>query len=855
MNIEPNQGTHAAPASKAVSRRLLWLALSAISVIVVLWVGSGNLSAPWIQGDERIFIANNPDVTGAGRQDSLAARVAGIFGHWHEDLYQPIPIATYALEWALWGPQRVASMRLTDVVLHAVNALLLAAVLAAALRRGGVADRPAVIAAWAFSLLWALHPALATTFAADMGRTHLLAATFCLLSLQLHIRGWNTSRGGWHVAGLVVLLCAMLSKVVAGWFLALVAAGALWIGWRAAWRAWYVWTAAAMCVGFAALALVTTRESGILDDAQLSIFGDPITRSLVGLGYYVRNTLWPVGLATWYPPDPNTSWSNPIVPVMALATLGSLICAWRAARQQESAPIAVGVVWFWASILPVLGLIGARTAAAQDRYLYLPLMGLVIGAVALLTFLRQRTQIVVPIVLLLVAAMASEARRTATDARDMLVRAERVVSRDANDPRAREFAAMAVGFVRDYPELRPPGWTDQIAQERFLAALHAAAEAAEAGGAKDRYFRDKRDRAAFHRRLAWKMLENRDVARASEQAARAAECDPEAPMTLLTLARTAQARGDWRAELAAYQMLEPLIPDDARFKSVALTEYGDLLLTVFERPDLAMPRLRAAKATGKASTVAELKLARCEVMVGQGATGYQLARSVFQREPNNLEAALVVALYHARSEHWEDAARAYRVILEIEPTNYEALRGFHEVCFQLGRMREAMIAWQDAARRDPSVDGYESFFVWAAACAGDEHATEWIDGWMKKRPADRFGLLARSLMACRAGQFADAVEWAEKARHATPIPRANEFARADAALRFYLARGEFGSSALLVRAAVSLSAGDMATARQIASDFLHDHPEAPERSLANHLLELASSQPATAPNPENGEKR
>src|SRR5262245_41726591 len=117
------------------SSRLLTLALAVAIVAAVRWTGSPRLDAPWIQGDERIFIANNGDVTGAGHSESLGSRLVGIFLHRHEDLYQPVPIATYAIEWDLWGPHRVFFMRQTDVLLHAATALLLWSVLATLLRR------------------------------------------------------------------------------------------------------------------------------------------------------------------------------------------------------------------------------------------------------------------------------------------------------------------------------------------------------------------------------------------------------------------------------------------------------------------------------------------------------------------------------------------------------------------------------------------------------------------------------------------------------------------------------------------------------------------------------------------------
>src|SRR5262245_42068189 len=83
------------------------LLLAALTVAAVWLAGSSRLDAPWMGGDEVEFIAKNSTVTADADLDGtpdrdtppLSSRVLGLFVSVQQDLYQPIPIATYAIEW------------------------------------------------------------------------------------------------------------------------------------------------------------------------------------------------------------------------------------------------------------------------------------------------------------------------------------------------------------------------------------------------------------------------------------------------------------------------------------------------------------------------------------------------------------------------------------------------------------------------------------------------------------------------------------------------------------------------------------------------------------------------------------
>jgi len=231
----------------------------------------------------------------------------------HDDLYQPLPILTYAVEWELTDGN-VTSFRRSDVLLHALNALLLWWVLTHLFGRAGWPTvAPRALVAWTLSLLWALHPALVGTYASDMGRTHLLSTSFALLALSFHLRALDTGRQRYFLAAVLALLLAMLTKAIVGWVLVALVLEAASLGWRGAARSWRVYVIGFICVCFAALTIYTSTVFGGAVDASKGLFGDPIARSALAVWIYFRDLVAPFWLTFWHLPDPRTGWTYPLV--------------------------------------------------------------------------------------------------------------------------------------------------------------------------------------------------------------------------------------------------------------------------------------------------------------------------------------------------------------------------------------------------------------------------------------------------------------------------------------------------------------------------------------------------------------
>ncbi len=859
--------------------KLLGLGLALAAAVII--AGSPELDAPWLPGDEYIFIADNPDVNPAaapgGKGDPLGTRLARICSTVHDDLYQPLPILTYALEWHLTGGD-ATSFRRTDVLLHAVNALLLWWVLWLVLRRAASpATRPQpsagtegshAVLAWALALLWALHPVLITTYASDMGRTHLLSATFALLSLGLHTLALERRRVAFFVGALLALLAAMLSKAVPGWLLVVLALEAWRRGWRGALKSPRVYLVVVVCVAFAVLTLRTSRASGSVEDASKGLFGDPLARSALAVWIYFQCIVTPLWLTVWHLPDPRTGWGHPLVWVgvgLAGATVWHAVAAWRYAGCRAS---ALGWAWCWGLLLPVIGLVGAREAAAVDRYVYQPLMGVLLvvgvgvarrlalvrtphasagsGELPLAWRVRTKRWLLGVTVVLGTAMLLGDLPYCAA-ARSALRRAKRVVELHPGDPRALEALATAYDFAQGHPlpavdrEQLPPG-TAQVAHFRGLwqTTLKQTIDCPNLAY----FFPGPGDRGPFHRRLSYRLLRAGLPAASLAQAEAARELLPDEYTTWVRLAQAHRALGQLNQAAEAYARAEQLLPDMPLTRAIHYADYGYLLMFDLDRDAEACPRFAKSAELGYDLPPAKVGRAACEIRYHEGASGFQLVSEVLSdpRIRSNptlaVQAGLVLAEYHLRSHHWNEAGMVYSALLRDEPTNYAALRGLTEVTLQVDRLADAVRAWSAAADQEPGRREFQSFLVWSLALADDPRANRAADELVAGDPANPLACAALALGQLRTGNAAEAVQWVRQLKRGPPIPRARELERLITAVQVLADRRRLPSDAALVQAAAFLTLGGPnghAQATRLLDSYEASNPDTRSRELLTAL--------------------
>ena len=129
-----------------------------------------------------------------------------------------------------------------------------------------------------------------------------------------------------------------------------------------------------------AVSLVTVfvhNEAGAT--ASLSLI-PPVVRfenSLISYVAYFFQTLWPAGLAVFYP-YPTGSLLLPAV-LAGIALAAVTLCVVRAYPRRPY--LAVGWLWYLITLLPVIGLVQVGAQERADRYTYIPMIGLAIALV------------------------------------------------------------------------------------------------------------------------------------------------------------------------------------------------------------------------------------------------------------------------------------------------------------------------------------------------------------------------------------------------------------------------------------------------------------------------------------------
>ena len=359
---------------------------------------AGVLRNGWILFDDPRYVYENVHVMRGLRLEGLRwFLVHPHGGNWH-----PLTSCSHMLDVQLFGldPRGHHAMSLA---LHALNAVLLALVLA---RFTGAWWRSVLVAA-----LFALHPLRVESVAWISERKDVLSGLFFLLTLEAY-RRWvarpGAARGALVAAALALGLMTkpmlvtlpIVLVLLDVWPLGRLAGegrrpAATPRGTRAgaappaapgrgpapARPLWGLvrekWLLFALAAASAVVTFVVQRRTGAVASIGQIPAGRRLGNALVSCVLYVRDTLWPAGLAPFYPYP-----GAPQVAVAAACAAGLALATWGVLRVRRGRPyLAVGWLWFVVMLLPVIGLIQVGGQSHADRYTYLPTMGLLIALV------------------------------------------------------------------------------------------------------------------------------------------------------------------------------------------------------------------------------------------------------------------------------------------------------------------------------------------------------------------------------------------------------------------------------------------------------------------------------------------
>jgi tetratricopeptide (TPR) repeat protein len=338
--------------------RTAWMYVVLAAAVVVVYGQAIHFS--FVNFDDPDYVTRNLHV----RQGLTAAGVAWAVMTGYAANWFPLTWISHMLDCQLFGLD-AGWHHLTNVVLHALATVLLFAFLH---RATGTRWRSGLV-----TLLFAVHPLHVESVAWVAERKDTLNAVFWFLTLWAYVRYTERTTAGRYAMVAVCFALGLLTKPMIVTLPLVLLLVDVWPLGRGA-RIREKLPLLAMSVAGALVTFAVQQGSGAVK--SLATFSLPlrIGNALVSYVIYLVKTVWPSGLAVFYP-YPR---SVPFWEAAACAAVLAGITAVVVLRFRSAPYLAAGWLWFLVTLLPVIGLVQVGVQARADRYMYVPMVGLAV---------------------------------------------------------------------------------------------------------------------------------------------------------------------------------------------------------------------------------------------------------------------------------------------------------------------------------------------------------------------------------------------------------------------------------------------------------------------------------------------
>ncbi len=343
-------------------------------VLACIAIYGQTLTHQFINYDDSLYVTRNPEVQAGLHLKSVGwAFVTGRAMYFH-----PLTWLSHMLDCTLYGLHPWGH-HLTNLLFHAAASVLLFLVLR---MLTGTLWRSAAVAA-----LFAVHPLHVESVAWIAERKDVLSACFWMLALGaygLYARRSGALRYAAVTAAFVLGLMSKPMVVTLPFVLLLLDYWPLErmdrdvpfrsMARRTLWLAGEKLPLFVVTVLSCASTMVMQAGANNLAFSAKVPFGARCANAVVVYVIYLVKTVWPFGLAVYYPhPITHPLWQVAGAAVILAAI--TLFCLRHARRRPY---LAVGWLWYLGTLVPVIELVQAGAFSHADRYTYLPSIGLFI---------------------------------------------------------------------------------------------------------------------------------------------------------------------------------------------------------------------------------------------------------------------------------------------------------------------------------------------------------------------------------------------------------------------------------------------------------------------------------------------
>ena len=364
---QPHDESASQPSPAARRQKLLDLAVWLGLILSTLAVYAQVADFDFVNYDDPKGVYQNPHVlAGLTLAGVKWAFTAAIIGNWI-----PVTALSHMLDAQLFG-MHSGMHHLVSVGFHVLASLLLYW----ALRRATGARGLSAFVAFVF----ALHPLHVESVAWVAERKDGLSAFFWFLALYAYVRYAEQPSVSRYLAVVAPFCLGLMSKPMVVTFPFTLLLFDIWPLRRTQWPQinWHTTILEklplfALSAGAAVVTYRIQRSAGFVQTLPLAVRS---ANAFLTYVVYIRQTFWPARLAVFYPyPRSISALRTTLVFSVVLLGFVSLL----AIRTWRTRPyLAVGWFWYLGTLVPVIGLVQVGVQAHADRYMYIPMVGLLI---------------------------------------------------------------------------------------------------------------------------------------------------------------------------------------------------------------------------------------------------------------------------------------------------------------------------------------------------------------------------------------------------------------------------------------------------------------------------------------------
>ncbi|HET9373101.1 MAG TPA: tetratricopeptide repeat protein [Vicinamibacterales bacterium] len=350
-------------------RRLHDPLIAGVLVALCLFVYMRVVDFGFVNRDDPTYVTENAVVkAGLSWANVWWAITTGHPPYWH-----PLTWVSHMLDVSLFGVDAGAH-HAVNLVLHIFNTILVFVVFRSATRAGTLA---AILAA-----LFAVHPLHVESVAWITERKDLLSTFFLLLTMWAYVAYARDTKWPRYLLVVAMFALALMSKPMVVTLPVQLLLLDVWplrrLEWSAPRRAWIARSIEKiplliLSAATSVVTIVVQATVGAMSDLTMLPWSSRLATVVVGYVAYLGMTVWPAGLAAFYPVE---QYSPPVLAGAACVLVATTAVAIAVRRSLPF--VLVGWAWFFVGVLPVSGLLQAGEQSVADRFMYAPILGLLI---------------------------------------------------------------------------------------------------------------------------------------------------------------------------------------------------------------------------------------------------------------------------------------------------------------------------------------------------------------------------------------------------------------------------------------------------------------------------------------------